>query len=41
MYQWPVSVSLFGRDLADTTGGKRLPMAVVAFCNEPAYEDGP
>jgi Flp pilus assembly protein TadG len=36
MYEWPVYVSLFGfNKLADVTGGNRLLMATVAFCNEP------
>ncbi len=35
MYQWPVYVSLLGLNLSDTSGGKRLLMATVAFRNEP------
>jgi Flp pilus assembly protein TadG len=35
MYQWPVYVSLLGLSLSDTSGGKRLIMATVAFRNEP------
>lgn len=35
MYQWPVYVSLLGLNLSDITGGKRLLMATVVFCNEP------
>lgn len=35
MYQWPVYVSLFGLNLSDMSGGKRLLMSTVAFRNEP------
>ena len=35
MYQWPVYVSLFGLNLGDVSGGKRLLMATYAFRNEP------
>jgi Flp pilus assembly protein TadG len=35
MYQWPVFVSLFGLNLSDVSGGKRLLMSTVAFRNEP------
>jgi Flp pilus assembly protein TadG len=40
MYQWPVYVSLFGLNLADSAGSKRLLMSTVAFRNEP-YAGGP
>jgi Flp pilus assembly protein TadG len=35
MYQWPVYMSLFGFNLADLAGNKRLLMATAAFRNEP------
>ncbi len=35
MYQWPVSVSLLGLNLADSAGSKRLLISTVAFRSEP------
>ncbi len=35
IYQWPVFVPLFGLNLADMSGNKRLLIATAAFRNEP------
>ena len=35
MYQWPITVSLLGFNLADMAGNKRLLLATSAFVNEP------
>ena len=35
MYEWPVFVSLFGLNLSDMPGGKRLLLATATFRNEP------
>jgi Flp pilus assembly protein TadG len=35
MYEWPVYASLFGFNLSDLSGSKRLIMATAAFRNEP------
>lgn len=35
LYQWPINLSLFGFDLSDLTGEKRLLIGTAAFRNEP------
>ncbi len=35
MYQWPITISLLGLNLADMAGNKRLLLATSAFRNEP------
>jgi len=35
MYQWPVYASMFGLNLGNMAGSKRLLMATAAFRNEP------
>jgi Flp pilus assembly protein TadG len=34
-YQWPITVSLLGNNLANINNGKRLLVATAVFCNEP------
>jgi Flp pilus assembly protein TadG len=39
-YQWPIYVSLFGDNLSNLNGGKRLLVATSVFRNEPYLQNG-
>jgi Flp pilus assembly protein TadG len=39
-YQWPIYVSMFGDNLSNLNGGKRLLVATSVFRNEPYLQNG-